>query len=544
MPTLFKAQNGVIGLGAAGTLKPGALSVERTYRQTVFSTMPIIFCRKHNESPGGERGHALLRQDDGFTLIETLIAAVVLVIGLMGLFGLLDVSVKASASTRAREGATSLAREIIEDARTIPYAQLSPTTITKELKEKKGLETIESGFISRRGSETQQAITYTVTVSECAIDDPKNGYGVHKDKTLFCSDSQTEGSAVTQPEDLKRMTAEVSWTFHGRTSTVKQVETLTAAGEAVGLGAIELHLVEPPSSYNKNSTAPVITTEPASKELAFSVKAPVTATAVSWSLDGTTQTPAPLKSGSSEEWTFSWPITGLSDGTYQVSAQAVSAAGVYGPPISIPVTLIRGVPVAPKPVKDGFNKVYKGGVLSEVAEFQWPANTERNVIGYRVRRASSPEEEVCPGGGKLNLATSCIDFNPPTPRTAPEAQRTYSIAALYRDANGVVQEGAKAPFTLSSTPATPIAPTGLKLKKEENGSVKLTWTAPSGEVAFYRIYRVSKDYTERYAVAFPPTLPPPTYTDTDATGPHRYWVTAVSSTLTESWPSPEEWVEG
>jgi Tfp pilus assembly protein PilV len=538
MPTLFKAQNGVIGLWAAGTLKPGAVPAERTYRQTVFSTMPTIFCRKHHESPAGERGRALLRQDDGFTLVEVLMAAVILIVGVTAMFGLLDSSVKASYQTRVREGATSLAREIIEDARTIPYAELSPTTITKELEKKKGLETIESGFISRRGSETQQAITYTVTVSECAIDDPKNGYGVHKDKTLFCSDSQTEGSAVTQPEDLKRITVEVTWSALGRTPGVKQVETLTAAGEAVGLGAIELHLVEPPSSYNKNSTAPVITTEPASKELAFSVKAPVTATAVSWSLDGTTQTPAPLKSGSSEEWTFSWPITGLSDGTYQVSAQAVSAAGVYGPPISIPVTLIRGVPVAPKPVKGGFNKVYKGGVLSEVAEFQWPANTERNVIGYRVNRAGS---EVCPGGGELSLATSCIDFNPPTPRTAPEAQRTYSIAALYRDANGVVQEGTKASFTLSSTPETPNAPTGLKLKKEANGSVTLTWTAPSGEVAFYRIYRGSKNYTSRYAVAFPPT---PTYTDTDATEPHRYWVTAVSSTLTESWPSPEEWVEG
>jgi hypothetical protein len=270
----------------------------------------------------------------------------------------------------------------------------------------------------------------------------------------------------------------------------------------------------------------------------------VTATAVSWSLDGTTQTPAPLKSGSSEEWTFSWPITGVSDGTYQVSAQAVSAAGVYGPPISIPVTLIRGVPAAPKPVKGGFNKVYKGGVLSEVAEFQWPANIERNVIGYRVLKPGGKKEEACPGGGELSLslATSCIDFNPPTPRTAPEAQRTYLIAALYRDRNGVVQEGTKASFTLNSTPETPGAPTLLKAEKETaTGAVKLTWTAPSGgaPVAFYRIYRGSKDYTSRYAVAFTTS-----YTDTDATEPHRYWVTAVSSTLTESWPSPEESAEG
>ena len=41
----------------------------------------------------------------GFTLIEALMAAVILIVGLIGLLGLLDVSVRASASTRAREGA-------------------------------------------------------------------------------------------------------------------------------------------------------------------------------------------------------------------------------------------------------------------------------------------------------------------------------------------------------------------------------------------------------------------------------------------------------
>jgi Tfp pilus assembly protein PilV len=53
------------------------------------------------------------RSEAGFTLIEALMAAVILVVGLIGLLGLLDVSVRASASTRAREGATSLAREIL-----------------------------------------------------------------------------------------------------------------------------------------------------------------------------------------------------------------------------------------------------------------------------------------------------------------------------------------------------------------------------------------------------------------------------------------------
>lgn len=467
----------------------------------------------------------------GFTLFEVLIAAVVLVIGLMGLFGLLDISVKAGASTRAREGATSLAREILEDARTIPYAQLSPTSTEGQLQAMNGLANASAGpswLIMRRG------ITYTVTAQECAIDDPKDGYGVHKDKTLFCADSSEEGTADTQTEDLKRITVNVTWPTLGRKPAVKQVETLTAAGEAIGLGASKLELTSPtcpgPSCIStppSTSTAPVITDSTVT-QLTFSVSAPTTTTAMSWSLNGTTQTPAPTFSKGTE-WTFTWgPITSLSDGTYQVSVQAIDATGVYGPPVTISVQLIRGVPAAPKGVKGGFNKINKGGALTEVAELQWQANTELNLIGYRVNRAG----EVCPGGGELSLATSCIAFGAPGPKAA-EAERTYSLAALYRDAQGVVREGTQASFTLSAAPETPNAPTGLKLKKEADGSVALTWEAPKGGPApiFYRIYRGSTDYTSRYATSFTTT-----YTDTDAVTTNEYWVTAVSSTLTESSP--------
>src|SRR5690348_778334 len=66
------------------------------------------------------------RGDAGFTIIEVLIAAVVLAVGVMSLFALLDDSVKAVSATRARETATNLARGILEDGHTISYAQLSP----------------------------------------------------------------------------------------------------------------------------------------------------------------------------------------------------------------------------------------------------------------------------------------------------------------------------------------------------------------------------------------------------------------------------------
>jgi hypothetical protein len=273
------------------------------------------------------------------------------------------------------------------------------------------------------------------------------------------------------------------------------------------------------------------------KELTFSVTLPTGATAMRWSLEGVPQaTIEAPKAGST--LTFKWQIEGLSDGTYQVSAQAISASGVLGPPVTIPVTLIRGEPAAPKGIKAGFNTVYEGGSPRKAVELQWEANSERNVLGYRVYNPLGVLESdlVCPSGGMstLSLALSCIELKT---GFEPKPGLIYSLAALYRNAKGEVAEGKKASFTLAfPAPAAPNAPKNLEAKKEGNGSVKLTWEAPKEgtPVAFYRIYRESTAYTSRYDTASATTEPH--YTDSDAVTEHEYWVTAVNESLTESSP--------
>jgi type II secretory pathway pseudopilin PulG len=478
------------------------------------------------------------RSEAGFTLIEALMASVILIVGLIGLLGLLDVSVKASASTRAREGATSLAREIVEDARTIPYAQIIPTSIESQLQAMNGLtnESSASGWqIKRRG------FTYTVVVKECAIDDPKDGLAKTHDSKIFCEGQQEwkTGEAVdTAPENLKRITAEVGWTFKGRTSTVKQVSTLTAAGQGIGLLAKELKLTSPIVSTTPMITGAAITT------LTFSVSFPEGTTAVDWSLEGAKQeelTPASKATSLTFSWTINEPPAHpyVSDGTYQVAAQAVDATGVIGPPISIPVRLIRGVPAAPSGIVGGFNTVYKSGVATEVAEFQWKANAERNVIGYRV---FGPKKElICPEPKSLetlSTTTSCIDFNLPAEKPS---ERGYTVVALYRDSGEAVQESPAGSITIKrATSTAPNAPTALvATKNTTNGSVTLKWTPPKGSttpVSFYRIYRVSQEYTSRYGTmsASECSTEECSFTDTDAVIEHKYWVTAAGSTLTES----------
>ena len=479
--------------------------------------------RRHSGTgwpPGGEAG---------FTLIEVIVAAFVLVIGLLSLYGLLQVSVKASEATRAREGATSLARQVLEDAHSLPYAQISPNSITSQLQAMHGLANTSGGATWQI---VQRGVTYTLTTTECAIDDPKDGYGQHVNafgENNFCPESSTTGTADSTPEDLKRITVKVGWTVRRRTYSIQQVLTLSAAGEAPGLPASSLRLLEPVVTH---PTEPVVSSKPAGETLKFAVSAPKGTTAMRWLLEGNTQTPDPVFT-SGTTWTFSWPIPypSVSDGTYTVTAQAIDASGVTGPPVSIPVTLIRGVPVAVTGIRGGFNTIYVAGKAEQVVELHWTANKERNVIGYRVFNPSGTR--VCPeGSSTLSVKLECIDASPPSPK---EANLTYSVVAVYRGAEGNLLQGPAGTLAVvGGPPEAPKPPTELTLTHNANGSVTLHWIAPSGgpEVIFYRIYRGSTNYESRYeATASGSTTE---FTDTDAASPHTYWVTAVDGNLTES----------
>jgi prepilin-type N-terminal cleavage/methylation domain-containing protein len=471
----------------------------------------------------------------GFTVIEVLVAAVVLLIGLLSASALLDSSTETSAATNEREQATNLARQIIEDAQSIPYAQISPNSIVGQLQAMSGLANETAGpawQISRRG------VPYTVTVRECAIDDPKDGLGKHVNgfgENWFC-EGQTESTGKepnedATPEDLKRISVDIKWQAAGRSPDVHQVALLSSAGAAPGLAASELHLETPSvgDGVTGSPTQATVTEEPLSETLTFKTSAPAATKGVRWSLEGITQTSDATQT-SATTWSFSWPIPlkTVSDGTYEVSVQAIDSSGVAGPPVSIPITLIRTTPAAVTGLKGGFNEVSVLSVMHRVAEIEWQANTERNVIGYQVENPSG--QRVCPESeGVLSTALSCIDFHPPA---LGLLNLTYSVSALYRNASGAVTLGPPGKITLAGLLlGGPGTPSKLEAEKTAEGSVVLKWEAPTtGEpVAFYRIYRGSTDYTGRYGVSTTTT-----FTDTDAATTHTCWGTAVTATLRES----------
>src|SRR5215210_2091194 len=60
-----------------------------------------------------------LAAEDGFTLVELMMAALVLVVGVLGVLSLLDHANRATERTKHREAATNLAREVIEASRAV-----------------------------------------------------------------------------------------------------------------------------------------------------------------------------------------------------------------------------------------------------------------------------------------------------------------------------------------------------------------------------------------------------------------------------------------
>lgn len=111
----------------------------------------------------------------GFTLVEVMVAVVMLVVGVLAMLVMIEGSLASTSRTTAREQATNLARDLVERARQIPYATTTtgaaPAALAAVLPENPAVS--GSGFVVRRRN-----IDYTVMISACSIDDPSDGAGV------------------------------------------------------------------------------------------------------------------------------------------------------------------------------------------------------------------------------------------------------------------------------------------------------------------------------------------------------------------------------
>jgi prepilin-type N-terminal cleavage/methylation domain-containing protein len=473
-----------------------------------------------------------LSTDQGFTLVEVLMAATILLVGLVGTFVLIDGANGMLHRNNARIAANNLAREVVEHARSTDYDRLNPAQVAAALQEKPGLGGSGNPWtLSRRG------VSYETTVSVCTVDDPKDGLGAAAPDNACPRANPIAGAPTeTNPDDFRKVEVTLSWTANGRPRSVKQSALIV--NPSGGLGPRISAFPEPAGQITSGTTVSwngTLTTTGAAS--------------VHWSADdGLSQGDA---TGGSTAWTLVWNIGTYGtapyvvDGAYTVSAQAFDSRGIAGESRLAAVLLNRRVPFAPSSLSGGRNVAFGG----EVVDLMWAPSRERDVVGYRVYRLDllgNRESQICPGAGNYLKSTSCTDDNPD-----PLLSR-YDVVAVDRadlaQATSALREGDSAYVTVPPAATAPPAPTNLTAATDPSvGLPWLTWTqaAATPPVLFFRIYRdpASSPPTlgDRYAYT---ATSDPTWSDPDpgSATQHDYWVSTVDSSFNESAPTgPVTW---
>jgi len=471
-----------------------------------------------------------LRAREGFTIIEVLVAMLVLAVGVMGAVALLDRANGVTTKTRAREAGTNLARELVEASRSVPYDKLS-APITATLQGFSGLgddRPLQSGWqVERRGR------LYTVTATVCTVDDTKDGVGDHSlgNPADFCA--APGGTATdTNPEDYKRVRVQASWNVDGVERDVHQTALINNPGSAGG-----------PAVLGVVAQSPIPVTDETQTAIVFDATVSSVPKTVSWLVDGAVKGEAAKDDAEGFRWTFTWDLgtageaTAVEDGPYLVGAEAFDAYGVSGPSRSLTVTINRTRPTTPTGLA--------GGWSGENIALEWLPNPERDVIGYEVWRSTDPDldgayledaQRVC----GLELVLSCVD----TTEKAAGQTYYYVVRAFDRDASDLPRANAAdhAPLTVVPNDRRPNAVVLDPVARDADGNAVLTWEAPAAAsppydceaIDFYRIYRDQPSFEGRYT-RVDAGDGRPTFTDTRTDGlVHQYWVTAVDSCYAES----------
>lgn len=483
------------------------------------------------------------------TLVEVMVAIVILLVGVLGTVAMIDTSNAATSKTKAREGGTNVARSVVEVARGVPYRTLTAQSLLDELAKRPSLADSGGGSdytISSRGFD------YDATVTVCSIDDPKDNLGSHDNTVSFCPDSDGGsaggGPQDRNPDDYKRVTVQLEWRTAGVTSRVKQTSIVMNPVGGLGPSVTDLTMTQPSSSGTPVQIK-------AGSTARFSAKTSTAAAGVNWSVDGDMQGSA---SGNLVDWTFEWQLDNpdgtprFYDNTYVVQATGVDDKGRSGAPKALTIVVNRRKPFAPASFEGGRN-----GNGNRV-DLQWHASLEGDVLGYRVYRSGSStslgSRVTCFGQASANYhgETSCLDESAP----APGSPVYYRVVAVDKDPDtGALREGDwSPPLLMVEDNRPPTEPTELVActggqpdcngpdgQPAPEGTTVISWkpsTDPDtgDSVYFYRIYRDGSGYDSRHDIFYPAEGAGLAYVDSDSTNAaqHEYRVTAVDRRFGES----------
>lgn len=138
------------------------------------------------------------------TIIEVMVAMVVLLVGVLGTVSLVETGMQSTGRTAAREQGTNLARDLVERSRQASYTNvtmgLAPATLRATLPASDNATAL-SGASNATFQVTRRNVTYTVTVFACSIDDPTDGAGLGD--ATFCA----VPTGTPKPTDPPRVAA-------------------------------------------------------------------------------------------------------------------------------------------------------------------------------------------------------------------------------------------------------------------------------------------------------------------------------------------------
>jgi Tfp pilus assembly protein PilV len=480
------------------------------------------------------------------TLVEVLVAIVVLLVGILGTVNMIDGASATTAKTKAREGGSNMGRGILEVARAVPYRDLTSDAVVAAASARPGFADVGGGSGYAVRSRNQ---VYNVSISVCAVDDSKDGLGGHSDLGVdFCADSPGDSSGTDRnPDDYRRVAVTLTWTVGKVSGTSTQTTVITNPVGGFGPSITSL--------TPTNFPAGVAITSSTFNIAKFAATTSSSAAEVNWAINSDVQGKA---SGGGTSWNFDWNLNQTKpdgaavfpDCTYLISAQAFDNKGRAGAPKALSVKLNRFPPLAPRGFEGGRNL---GGDRVDV---QWLPNDECDVEGYRVYRGTSPSSIntlVCPASGSVPIKkTDCLDESAPPPAAGQTLY--YQVVGVDKDPSGSLREGTRSPALAvaegdnpPTTPTNVVACAGgeagcndLNGDPVSDGSAAITWdpsTDPdAGDgIYFYRIYRDGSTYADRYDVFYPVANKPLTWVDGNASnGPHTYRVSAVDLRFGES----------
>lgn len=486
------------------------------------------------------------RRQDGFTLIEVMVAITILLVGVLGTVTMIDGANSVTARTKAREGATALARSVLEIGRGIPYRELTAARVLTELEGRAGFADASASAgghqISSRG------FTYTVTPAVCAMDDPKDNLGSHDEEGIaFCaeSDGPADPAVDRNADDYRRVSVQLSWTpTSTQPESVKQTGIVTNPVGGLGPSVTEL---EPDSP----ATTTISTTV---EDASYDVTTSAAAQSVSWSINGSR---LGFAEGSGTAWEFTWELGDpdtptFVDCTYVVQAEAFDDKGRAGAPRALTVTLNRRVPFAPTGLAGGRN--LNGDADSDYVDVQWNPNPECDIQGYEVYRGTAP--------AAVTTLVCEVDAGDPTECVDDDAPQTgtlyYEVLAVEATPGGGTRDGDRAgPLVVDdANTSVPGAPADFTVCTGGNpdcndidgnpaptGSPVLSWSpstdADDDAIAFYRVYRDGATYADRLDVLFPVPGKPLVFVDDTAGSAHTYFVSAVDDRFGESPLTPD-----